>query len=56
MHARLLVELTSPPEPTPESIVPHERPRLRIVPQPSPNPECECQDVERCPVHHGYDD
>ena len=19
-------------------------------------PECECQDVERCPVHYGYDD
>jgi hypothetical protein len=19
-------------------------------------PECECQDVERCPVHFGYDD
>jgi hypothetical protein len=24
--------------------------------EPDPNAECECQDVERCPVHHGYDD
>ena len=24
-------------------------------PDPTIEPECECQDVERCPVHHGYD-
>lgn len=24
-------------------------------PNPSIEPECECQDLERCPVHHGYD-
>jgi hypothetical protein len=34
--------------------------QLRVPPVPSPaaasEPECECQDVERCPVHFGYDD
>ena len=33
---------------------------LSSVPPDDPSapiePECECQDVERCPVHHGYDD
>jgi hypothetical protein len=24
-------------------------------PNPPIEPECECQDVDRCPVHHGYD-
>ena len=25
-------------------------------PNPPIEPECQCQDLERCPVHHGYDD
>jgi hypothetical protein len=35
-------------------------PIVEAVPAPNPwpvvEPECECQDVERCPVHYGYDD
>jgi hypothetical protein len=36
------------------------RVRPLYVPPPvdplAPEPECECQDVERCPVHNGYED
>jgi hypothetical protein len=42
------------------SALPARRERPLYVPPPkdplAPEPECECQDLERCPVHHGYED
>jgi hypothetical protein len=42
------------------SMLPAPRVSPPYVPLPvdplAPEPECECQDVERCPVHHGYED
>jgi hypothetical protein len=42
------------------SSLPARRVRPLYVPPPvdplGPEPECECQDVERCPVHYGYED
>jgi hypothetical protein len=37
----------------------HPKALANSAPPGDPNPpierECECQDVEHCPVHHGYD-
>jgi hypothetical protein len=56
MQASAKVQSITPVKPAPPlTLIRPARLTLRVDPRPALEPECECQDVERCPVHFGYD-